>query len=59
MQDFDSFDQSLSKIDSYLSNLSRSMSLVLDEYYKNIETCGVSAVTSKGFNDLEKHFEVG
>mmetsp|Transcript_45719 Transcript_45719/g.33430 ORF Transcript_45719/g.33430 Transcript_45719/m.33430 type:complete len:91 (+) Transcript_45719:441-713(+) len=37
MSDFDSFDKSLSQVDSYLSTLSRSMSLVLEEFYKNID----------------------
>jgi hypothetical protein len=61
MKDFELFDQSLSKVDSYLSSLSRSMSLVLEEYYKSnkiyhsynkldIDACGVSAHTSKGFD---------
>jgi len=47
----------LSKIDTYLSSLSRSLSLVLEEFYKSIEACGVSAATSKGFNKLEEKFE--
>lgn len=57
MEDFDSFDQSLSKVDSYLSSLSRSLSLVLEEFYKNIDACGISAVTGKGFDGLIPKFE--
>ena len=53
MTDFESFDQNLSKVDTYLSSLSRSLSLVLEEFYKTIEACGVSAVTGKGFDKLE------
>lgn len=53
MKDFEQFDLNLSKVDTYLSSLSRSLSLVLEEFYKNIEACGVSAVTSKGFDKLE------
>jgi hypothetical protein len=52
MRDFDSLDQNLSKIDTYLSSLSRSLSLVLDEFYKQVEACGVSAKTGKGFQYL-------
>jgi GPN-loop GTPase len=49
MQDFDRLDEHLSKVDTYLSSLSRSLSLVLEEFYKNVEACGVSAKTGKGF----------
>lgn len=51
MKDFDEFDASLGKCNNYLSSLSRSMSLVLEEFYSNILSCGVSAVTAKGFDD--------
>ena len=57
MKDFEQFDLNLAKVDTYLSSLSRSMSLVLEEFYKNIEACGVSAVTSKGFDKLDSKFE--
>lgn len=49
MQDFDKLDENLGRVDSYLSSLSRSLSLVLEEFYKNVEACGVSAKTGKGF----------
>lgn len=49
MRDFDELDTNLSKVDTYLSSLSRSLSLVLEEFYKNVEACGVSAKTGKGF----------
>ncbi len=52
MKDYDQLDQNLSKIDTYLSSLSRSLSLVLDEFYSNVEACGVSAKTGKGFETL-------
>ena len=56
MKDFDEFDASLGKCNNYLSSLSRSMSLVLEEFYCNILSIGVSSVTKKGFDDglLEK-----
>jgi hypothetical protein len=52
MQDFDQLDQNLSKVDTYLSSLSRSLSLVLEEFYRNVEACGLSARTGKGFEHL-------
>lgn len=51
MKDFDDLDASLGKCNNYLSSLSRSMSLVLEEFYSNILSTGVSAVTGKGFDD--------
>ena len=33
-----------------MSSLSRSMSLVLEEFYSNILAVGVSALTQKGFD---------
>lgn len=57
MTDFEAFDSSLSKVDSYLSSLSRSLSLVLEEFYKNIEAFGVSSHTGKGFENLINKFE--
>jgi ribosome biogenesis GTPase A len=56
MQDFDEFDASLALEDNYLSSLSRSMSLVLEEFYQQIQSVGVSATSHKGFDDklLEK-----
>lgn len=59
MSDFELFDQSLSKVDTYLSSLSRSLSLVLEEFYKNIDACGVSAHTGKGFDSLIASFDKG
>jgi hypothetical protein len=52
MRDFDELDTNLSKVDTYLSSLSRSLSLVLEEFYKNVEACGVSAKTGKGFEAM-------
>lgn len=56
MTDYEAFDQSLSKVDNYLSSLSRSLSLVLDEFYKNVDACGVSAQVGKGFDQLIESF---
>lgn len=65
MTDFDEFDQSLSLVDNYLSSLSRSMSLVLEEFYANILSIGVSSLTGKGidekllakFDEAKKEYE--
>jgi hypothetical protein len=52
MKDFDSFSGALKSDDSYMSSLTRSMSLVLDEFYATIRTVGVSAVSGEGMPDL-------
>ena len=58
MKDFDEFDAALGQVDTYLSSLSRSMSLVLEEFYSNILSVGVSSLTQKGFDDeLLRKFE--
>jgi GPN-loop GTPase len=49
MTDFNAFDEALTKCDNYLASLSRSMSLVLEEFYQQVPSTGVSAVTGKGF----------
>jgi hypothetical protein len=49
MTDFNAFDEALGKQENYLASLSRSMSLVLEEFYQQVPSTGVSAVTGKGF----------
>ena len=51
MKEFEEFDAALSKENNYLSSLSRSMSLVLEEFYSNILSTGVSSTTMKGFDE--------
>lgn len=50
------FPAALEADSSYASTLSRSLSLVLDEFYAGMKHVGVSALTGEGIDDL---FKVG
>ena len=52
MTDYQAFDDALAKQDNYLSTLSRSMSLVLDEFYQQVPQIGVSSTLGKNFDQL-------
>lgn len=52
MTDFEAFDAAIDSETSYMANLTRSLSLVLDSFYENISTVGVSAATGIGMKEF-------
>ncbi|RLN56198.1 hypothetical protein BBJ29_003803 [Phytophthora kernoviae] len=54
MTDFESFQTALDQVqdDSYMGSLSRSLSLVLEEFYNNLSSVGVSAATGEGMAEF-------
>lgn len=52
MKDFERFEQALENEQDYISNLTRSLSLVLDTFYAELKTVGVSSVTGLGMEDF-------
>jgi GTPase len=51
-KDYDELETALNKNSDYISSYSRSLCLVLEEFYKTIKLCGVSSQSGEGFDDL-------
>lgn len=54
MKDDEAFEEATRTINSYMSNLTQSMSLVLQEFYENLTAVGVSSITGKGMDEFFK-----
>eukprot|EP01112_Ceratiomyxa_fruticulosa_P023761 TRINITY_DN924_c0_g1_i1.p1 TRINITY_DN924_c0_g1~~TRINITY_DN924_c0_g1_i1.p1 ORF type:complete len:385 (+),score=88.38 TRINITY_DN924_c0_g1_i1:127-1281(+) len=52
MTDFEAFQEAIQADTTYMSTLTRSMSLVLEEFYSTIKSVGVSAVSGDGMDEF-------
>ncbi|KAK6922640.1 GPN-loop GTPase [Dillenia turbinata] len=57
MEDFEAFLAASESDNSYMSTLNRSLSLVLEEFYKNLRSVGVSAISGAGMDAFFKAVE--
>lgn len=55
MKNYEEYEKSMQRDQSYSAMLSKSMALVLEEFYENLHNVGVSAVTASG---MDSFFEV-
>lgn len=57
MRDFEVFQEALESDESYVSNLTRSMSLVLDEFYNNLRAVGISSLVGFGMEEFFRYVD--
>ncbi|XP_075255428.1 GPN-loop GTPase 1-like [Convolutriloba macropyga] len=57
MRDWTVFEDALSQETSYVSNLARSMSLCLEEFYRHLRCVGLSSLAGVGFDSLLEQLE--
>jgi len=57
MADYEAFNDAVSSQTSYISGLTQSMSLVLDEFYSTLQSVGLSAITGQGVDGLMKKLQ--
>ncbi|KAE8728194.1 GPN-loop GTPase 1 [Hibiscus syriacus] len=57
MEDFETFQAAIRSDTTYTSALTESLSLSLDEFYRNLRSVGVSAISGAGMNEFFKAVE--
>ncbi|XP_039067838.1 GPN-loop GTPase QQT2-like [Hibiscus syriacus] len=57
MEDFEAFQAAIRSDSTYTSALTESLSLSLDEFYRNLRSVGVSAISGAGMNEFFKAIE--
>ena len=57
LKDFDELQSALDNDNEYIATFSRSLALVLEEFYKTIEYSSVSSKTGSGFKELIEKIE--
>ncbi|CDR94760.1 XPA-binding protein 1, putative [Babesia bigemina] len=57
MDDYNAFYEAVMQDDSYMASFSRSCALMLNEFYSDIKSDGVSSMTGEGFEEHLKNLE--